>query len=137
MDHMTDIGDIRRFVRAGRAIFTLRGVKERFTYKITRPDDSQDFFFFVAVLSGTDRYTYMGVLTNGQFKLTAKSKIGEDALSYKAFRWFWGSLAKGDLGPCEFWHEGQCGRCGRALTVPESIRSGLGPVCTGIVCEGV
>jgi hypothetical protein len=29
----------------------------------------------------------------------------------------------------ELWHEGRCGKCGRALTVPESIESGLGPVC--------
>ncbi|MGQ4872128.1 MAG: DUF6011 domain-containing protein, partial [Candidatus Thorarchaeota archaeon] len=25
------------------------------------------------------------------------------------------------------WHEGKCGRCGRRLTVPESIESGYGP----------
>ena len=30
-------------------------------------------------------------------------------------------------------HDGKCGRCGRKLTVPESIQSGLGPVCAGQV----
>jgi hypothetical protein len=29
----------------------------------------------------------------------------------------------------EWWHEGICGRCGRRLTVPESIESGFGPEC--------
>jgi hypothetical protein len=29
----------------------------------------------------------------------------------------------------EFWHEGRCGRCGRRLTVPDSIASGYGPEC--------
>jgi hypothetical protein len=29
------------------------------------------------------------------------------------------------------WHEGRCGRCGRRLTVPESIESGYGPECIG------
>ena len=29
----------------------------------------------------------------------------------------------------EVWHEGRCGRCNRALTVPESIASGIGPEC--------
>jgi hypothetical protein len=29
----------------------------------------------------------------------------------------------------EFWHEGKCCRCGRKLTVPASIASGIGPEC--------
>jgi hypothetical protein len=29
----------------------------------------------------------------------------------------------------EVWHQGSCGKCGRPLTVPESIASGIGPVC--------
>jgi hypothetical protein len=29
------------------------------------------------------------------------------------------------------YHEGRCGACGRRLTTPESISSGLGPVCAG------
>lgn len=33
------------------------------------------------------------------------------------------------LGKVEVWHEGSCGRCGRKLTVPESIANGLGPEC--------
>jgi hypothetical protein len=31
------------------------------------------------------------------------------------------------------WHEGRCGRCGRKLTVPESIESGFGPECASIL----
>lgn len=33
----------------------------------------------------------------------------------------------------EFWHQGTCARCGRSLTVPESIASGLGPECLAAV----
>ena len=33
----------------------------------------------------------------------------------------------------EVWHEGICGRCGRKLTVPESVERGLGPECAGLV----
>jgi hypothetical protein len=29
----------------------------------------------------------------------------------------------------EIWHEGRCGKCGRTLTVPDSIANGLGPEC--------
>jgi hypothetical protein len=31
----------------------------------------------------------------------------------------------------EIWHSGRCGRCGKKLTVPESIQMGLGPDCAG------
>ena len=31
------------------------------------------------------------------------------------------------------WHEGRCGRCGRKLTVPESIEAGYGPECINLV----
>lgn len=33
----------------------------------------------------------------------------------------------------EIWHEGKCGRCGRQLTVPESIESGFGPECVKMI----
>jgi hypothetical protein len=29
----------------------------------------------------------------------------------------------------EIWHEGKCGKCGRQLTVPSSIETGIGPEC--------
>ena len=29
----------------------------------------------------------------------------------------------------KIWHNGYCGKCGRMLTVPDSIDSGFGPVC--------
>jgi hypothetical protein len=47
-----------------------------------------------------------------------------------AFAWFWDRLRNGNLPEqVEVHHEGRCGRCGRALTVPESIESGFGPEC--------
>jgi len=32
---------------------------------------------------------------------------------------------------CVYHFEGRCRRCNRALTTPESVRSGIGPVCDG------
>jgi len=34
-------------------------------------------------------------------------------------------------GLCEYHLEARCRRCGRTLTTPESIESGIGPVCAG------
>lgn len=106
---------------------------------------------FVAVLSGpenTHDYRFLGTIfedsapgrtTAGmavagpmvrRFVHGKKSKIGKDAPSAKAFAWAWPYLAAATIPPnAEVWHEGRCGRCGRALTVPESIASGIGPVC--------
>jgi hypothetical protein len=49
-----------------------------------------------------------------------------DAMVTIAFGWAW---RHPDSDKLEVWHEGRCGRCGRRLTVPESIESGLGPEC--------
>lgn len=32
---------------------------------------------------------------------------------------------------CRYHYEGTCRRCNRTLTTPESVRSGIGPVCGG------
>jgi Family of unknown function (DUF6011) len=61
-----------------------------------------------------------------------KSRVGREAPSAKAFDWAWRALTKGTMpANLEVWHEGRCGRCGRKLTVPESIARGIGPECAG------
>jgi hypothetical protein len=116
---------------------------------------SSDDVRFVALLNGSDNesaFAFLGTIFTldrvqiggGSFgpvygKIPAKapkfvhgkkSRIGEGAPSARAFSWAWSYLSRGELPPgCEVWHEGRCGCCGRALTVPESIASGLGPVC--------
>jgi len=126
----------RAFVLAGRAIFTLVSAKTgaRFTYRVSAPKDGGDIHF-VSVLTGpnnTQDYEYLGIVRDGRFGLTRASRISADAPSAKAFAWAWPRIARGELPEqLQVWHEGRCGRCGRALTVPESIAAGLGPECAG------
>lgn len=131
---------ISNYIAAGRARFTLvsKATGSRFTYKVTAPKDAApgSCFYFVSVLTGADNegsYTYAGILNARGFKTTPKSKISADAPSVKGFDWLIKSLMlnPANLGAVEFWHDGKCGRCGRALTVPESVASGIGPVCAG------
>jgi len=124
------------FVVAGRAIFTIENVETggRFTFKVDKP--REDTPHFVRVLTGPDNgsdYSYLGTIFGGQtWRHGAKSRISATAPSAKAFAWFWGRLQNGGLPPqVKVYHEGRCGRCGRRLTVPESIVSGFGPVCAG------
>jgi len=55
--------------------------------------------------------------------------ISAEADSFKALAWAWKAAHRGDLGEVEPMHVGECGRCGRELTKPESIERGIGPVC--------
>lgn len=133
---ITDREAMKRFATAGRARITLVSARtgDRFTYEVKRKKGEEDFFF-VSVLTGPDNtssYSYLGCLTHGQFRDDRRMRIGAGAASRQGFKWFWRNLHNGgDLDQVEVWHEGRCGRCSRVLTVPESIETGLGPICSG------
>lgn len=139
----------RTFALAGNARLTIVSMKTgvRFTFKISAPKQNREgdhvrpedaSMWFVSLLTGPDNdsaYSYLGLLRNGtagvRYEYGRKSKIGQDATSVEAFKWF--AQRMNGLGPLpstlEVWHEGSCGRCGRTLTVPESVASGFGPEC--------
>jgi hypothetical protein len=89
---------------------------------------------FVSLLTGSDNeadYTSIGMLREGR-RYVHGTKVSRDAPGAVAWAWAWGHLVRGELpASLEVWHEGRCGRCGRLLTVPASIASGLGPECAG------
>jgi hypothetical protein len=133
--HLLESADaVIRFAFAGKARLTFesRATFARFTYRIKKSDDGQ--VWFVSVLNGSDNetsYTYLGFVKNEVYTHGRKSKISEDAPSAKAFKYVMGNILDRNRVPeqVRVWHEGSCGRCGRALTVPESIRDGIGPEC--------
>ena len=137
----TSAQDVRKFVLGGNARFTIESAATgtRFTYKVVATDDApgaKPGVFFVSLLSGPDNesdYQYVGIIPQDDplsFRLTMKSRVGEGAPSVIAFKWFWWQIGQGRLpASLRVWHEGSCGRCGRTLTVPESIASGFGPEC--------
>lgn len=144
---LENVEDIKRFIVGGNAILTLESKRSGrwFTYRIKRAKkDDEKSPFFVSVLTGNDNdtsYTYMGTIFDNEklnFKLTKNSKIGDEALSYKAFNFFFSLLLENKLHEeIAIYHRGICGRCGRILTVPESLITGLGPECRGLVGKSV
>ena len=142
---LTSAEDARRFTFAGNARLTLvsKRTGERFTYRVRSPREAGKVSHFVSVLSGPDNetsYSYMGHYYSddrdaGRFRHGLKSRIAQDAPSAKAWTWFDAKvLGRGAMPETlEIWHEGRCGRCGRALTVPESIERGIGPECAGLM----
>jgi len=125
------------FLTAGKAIFTVdNGKGEHYTYKVSQSKDGR--VYFVSMLTGPDNsssYTYLGLLNleNGRIRLTAKSGFGADSKPVKVVQWAVGMVWYSDeaeLPPgYSIRHAGRCGRCGRLLTVPASIKCGFGPVC--------
>jgi hypothetical protein len=138
---LTNWAAVQEFLFAGNATMTLRSRKtgDRYTFKvrIKKADAGlDDPVYFVNLLRGPDNtgdFTYMGVLRRpGSFHLTGASKVGRTAGSFKAMVWFLDAMrCTRDVltTTVEVWHEGRCGRCGRKLTVPESVARGLGDDC--------
>lgn len=131
--------DVARFVRGGRAVLTVRSKRsgEHRTYRVSRSvkDDGTATPFFLGLLSGPDNtadYTYVGVMdeTTGAVRLTKASKFTAESVPVRAWNYVAKHLLNGDLPPdADVMHEGRCGCCVRALTVPESIARGIGPEC--------
>jgi hypothetical protein len=130
---IVSVFNIRNFIFAGNSRFSIKSVKTgvHYTFRVKLSDDGN--VFFVSVLTGPDNidnYRSFGTIRNGRFAMNKKPKIGEDAPSVTAFRFFWEKIAAHRIHPMiEFWHEGRCGRCSRPLTDPTSIESGFGPEC--------
>jgi len=140
--------DAHRFITGGKATVTLvsKATEARFTYRVNVSDNPD--LFFVSVLTGPDNessYTYLGTLrreyapgTSFVWKHGAKSKISPDAPSARGFNWAWANLKQGRIPhTLEVYHEGKCCRCGRKLTVPSSILSGIGPECSKATAPAV
>lgn len=133
--------DALDFILAGNATVTLLNTDTggRYTYKVVQPKD--DMPHFVRLLNGPDNtadYVYMAtIFDRTNLRHTRKSAIRPSAKPFAGFRFVWERLVAGELDALpsnlEIWHEGRCGRCGRVLTVPESVARGIGPVCAGKV----
>jgi hypothetical protein len=136
----------KEFVVAGRAVFTLASAgnetkpAKHYTYKVKKQKDRKkpgQFIWIVQLLTGPDNtssYTYLGVLNpvTGAVYLGGKSSYNDDSQPVRVIRWAFNDYIWPNRElPMGYtaWHEGKCGRCGRALTVPRSISLGIGPEC--------
>lgn len=142
----------KNFVVGGNSIFTIEipasygeanQLKPHYTFRVRKPKNAENEIFFVQILTGPDNtssYTYLGVLDKetGFVRTTQKSSFHQNDLIVRLLNrtlnliWAENTQSINDAG-FEIHHEGRCGRCGRVLTVPESITSGFGPECSGRV----
>lgn len=119
------------FILGGNSLFTFLNPKtqNRFTYKVKK--HKTDDVFFVSVLTNPEIYQFIGTIKVKNFFHSKKSNISKNAQSVKVFDYVFSALNKNTLSEfIEIWHEGKCAKCGRTLTVPQSIESGFGPECS-------
>lgn len=151
----------KQFFTGGNATFTVEQIGgTHYTFKIRRPR-GDDKPLFASLLSGPDNendYTYLGMVverdemkpaivdgrqtlvpTGRKYlhcKMTAKSRMNVDSVPVKAINWVLRKVSfNEEIDPrYAVHHEGKCGCCGRTLTVPESIKRGIGPECWSRIC---
>lgn len=131
--------EIENYATAGKAVITVESEKTgtHFTYQIHQAKNARNRpVFFVSVLTGSNNetdYSYIGVIESqfgNKFRQTAKSRLPADAPAVRGFVWVWAKIVAGELpSGALIRHEGSCGRCGRTLTTPASLDSGIGPEC--------
>ena len=126
---------------AGRAVLTFRNLEtgSHFTAKIKQLHDRKDrkvklpiYYINIALLGdGVARYRFAGTF----FSDTKNYKLGKginpnDQLA-RVFRWMLGAILNPEVlrGRVGLFHEGKCCCCGLPLTHPESVYTGMGPVC--------
>lgn len=128
------------FILAGNCTFTLKSKRTQnwYTYKSYIVEKFGETMVVVRVLTGCDNvnnFSYLGTIRteDGMPRIFRQSsKIGEEARVFQVFNYVFENLLlrrMNKLEEVEFWHEGTCCRCGRKLTVPESIERGIGPEC--------
>lgn len=132
------------FILAGKAIFTIEipqefqnkhGTKPHYTYKVKYKPADLDFpeTWFISILTKSDSYSYLGILApdNGEVIITKSSKYNVQTWPVVILRRFLARVWQNEehLVTWNVHHEGRCCRCGKRLTVPESVKSGWGPEC--------
>lgn len=140
MDHaVIQAAAVLTYLFAGKAKVTLvsKVTGKHFTYEIRGKADKNDpdkRVYFVHYLAGPDNqndYMYLGTIFDSDSKrvqLTKKSRVRPEAPVYRALSY---ALQHPTSEHLQVLHSGACGRCGRELTDPTSVQTGIGPICRG------
>jgi hypothetical protein len=152
-------GEIRRYIMAGNATFTLVSHKSHqsthIQSQVRYQGPGQELVYGESgqVESTLSRYSAaraMSLSRTISISAYSSSSVMGTTISSPRLRvrtpiphpsrvpWFWNLLEQGAhvSNQIDFWHEGRCCVCGRKLTVPESVADGIGPECKGKAMEG-
>lgn len=127
--------DISRYIYGGKGIVTLlsptTGVHHTYMFKKPLNEDVfPDDILFVYAVHGQAKLFYIGMIEQGKFRLTRASRFSNDTPIVRGARYIMRMMTEPNLvTSMELYHEGICSVCGRPLTNPKSIKTGIGPKC--------
>ena len=140
-----NISKLNQFFFAGRSTLTFRNNEKgtHITVRVKQLKDRKDrktllpiFYVFVSLVGDSEYgFRFGGTI----FKDSLHLKLGRDVEAggqlHKVMEFIMGALANPESlkKRVSLLHEGKCCRCSRQLTHPESINTGFGPECLGIV----
>lgn len=129
--HLVRQAEALNFIMGGNALFTvLHHTGKRYTYKVLQ-DQRKETIFKVMVLYGPDNstnYKQFGEINVESGVPLFRKFFTRDHAEFFDIIFLNISIGK-EIPGIEIYHSGRCCRCGRTLTVPESIVSGIGPEC--------
>ncbi len=124
----------RSFAFAGKATFTVVNEKTAGRHTLRVSKAAGDAIWFVSMKQKGGSFEFVGTIFGGNttIKISRRSFWNQNSDSYKVAQWIMERLETYPAG-VEFKHEGKCCRCGKSLTDPKSIDSGIGPYCAGLI----
>lgn len=142
---LSTVYDIRNYIFAGKAEFTLKSnvTGKHFTYRVVKsswyPDPEARVVYYLSGSDNENDFAYLGILN--KYKRDSDSLTmmrvrhtdnspDERSPVFSAIAWFCRTMNCTKIPDnVEFMHSGKCSACGRKLTTPESIQTGMGKIC--------
>lgn len=125
---------LRDFVFAGNALFTITNTlsNNHVTFKVKK--HKEDDVWFVSILGQYGHYTFIGTcFSDKKYKHSKNSDVIGGDRKVVVFQWFLNKFFNNQekYPMVKVYHHGRCGACHKKLTTPQSIKSGIGPICGG------
>jgi hypothetical protein len=123
-----DLSTLPLLITAGNALLTFVSIKtgKHYTFHIKEAEAKNMF-----VVNHNNRR--IGNLIDMAFHIHPKAFTLSD--EQQAMAWIWKNVLQPNklTKNIRVYHNGRCAKCGRTLTVPASIESGIGPECSKII----
>jgi len=116
------------YIYGKRATFTISNLNrsKHFTYKRWNKHNTR----FIGYLRSKKKYKYIGILNDDLYLIMTQKSPSITTPEVTVLNNALARLRAGELPPDgHIEHCDRCCMCGRKLTDPESLRTGVGPVC--------
>lgn len=124
------------YIQNGRAMFVITSeqTKQSFTFRMKYPQGNSSGTMFIQYKGMDHRFLYLGNFNpqDDSVYLTRKTNpYMRNHPAQQALFWLFEQMKKLGRFPkgVTVHHDGRCGKCGRTLTDPHSLRIGIGPEC--------